>query len=106
MASLLGRSVLVTGGNGGIGLGMARAVGAAGAHVVLWGRNEDKNDHALAQLHADGITAHAFACDVSDEADVERAFDESITVAGGRIDSVFANAGHGGVHRRFVDLTL
>ena len=41
--SLMGRTVLVTGGNGGIGLGMASACGRAGARLVLWGRDETKN---------------------------------------------------------------
>src|SRR5262245_9164634 len=106
MSSLVGRTVLVTGGNGGIGLGMARAMGVEGAHVVIWGRSEEKNDIALAQLHADGIPAHAFVCDVADERWVEDVFGESLLVSGGRIDAVFANAGHGGVHKPFVDLSL
>ncbi|MGH9133546.1 MAG: SDR family NAD(P)-dependent oxidoreductase, partial [Ilumatobacteraceae bacterium] len=96
MSSLGGRTVLVTGGNGGIGLGMSRAVAAAGAQVVIWGRDEDKNERALEQLRADGATAHAFVCDVSDERAVDHAFEASVAAAGGRIDSVFANAGRGG----------
>ena len=43
MVDLTGRVVVVTGGNGGIGLGMAKAVAEAGADVVIWGRNADKN---------------------------------------------------------------
>ena len=106
MTSLTGRTVLITGGNGGIGLGMAMAIGCAGAQVVIWGRNESKNDEASATLAANGITAHAFVCDVSDEAAVEHTFAASISAAGGRIDSVFANAGRGGTGASLVDTTL
>jgi NAD(P)-dependent dehydrogenase (short-subunit alcohol dehydrogenase family) len=106
MASLDNRTVLITGGNGGIGLGMASAVGAAGAQVVVWGRDEGKNAAALERLRSEGVTAHALVCDVSDEAQVEDAFARSIEVAGGRIDSVFANAGRGGTGTAFADTSL
>jgi NAD(P)-dependent dehydrogenase (short-subunit alcohol dehydrogenase family) len=105
-ASLSGRTVLVTGGNGGIGLAMATACGRAGAQIVVWGRNETKNNDALVALAADGIDAHAFTCDVGDEQSVENAFVASVTAAGGRIDSVFANAGRGGTGTSFVNTTL
>lgn len=98
--------MLVTGGNGGIGLAMAAACGRAGAQVVIWGRNGPKNAEALAALHADGTTAHAFVCDVDDEAAIESTFAASIEAAGGRIDSVFANAGRNGPGTRFVDTSL
>ena len=107
MSSLASRTVLVTGGNGGIGLGMASAVGAAGAQVVLWGRDDAKNAVALERLRSEGVTAHAFLCDVADEQqEVVDVFARSVEVAGGRIDSVFANAGRGGSGRSFVDTTL
>jgi len=98
--------VLVTGGNGGIGLGMASATGAAGAGVVIWGRSQDKNEQALERLHAEGVTAHAFVCDVGDEQQVEDTFARSIEAAGGRIDAVFANAGRGGTGTAFIDTSL
>lgn len=103
---LAGRAVLVTGGNGGIGLAMAAAVGRAGAQVVIWGRDEHKNAAAVERLESDGIVANAFVCDVVDAGSVERAFGASVDAAGGRIDSVFANAGAVSAGRRFVDLTL
>ncbi|MEO6125928.1 MAG: SDR family oxidoreductase [Ilumatobacteraceae bacterium] len=106
MTSLANRTVLITGGNGGIGLGMASAVGAAGAQVVLWGRDEAKNETALTRLRSEGATAHAIMCDVADEQQVIDAFGRSIEVAGGRIDAAFANAGRGGSGRSFVDTTL
>lgn len=106
MTSLAGRTVLVTGGNGGIGLAMATACGQAGAQIVIWGRNAAKNDEATVVLQAAGIAVHSFVCDVSDEAQVEATFAASLLAAGGRIDSVFANAGRGGSGASFVDTTL
>lgn len=103
---LAGRAVLITGGNGGIGLGMASACARAGAQVVLWGRDEAKNDAALARLRAEGATAHAVRCSVDDPADVNAAFAQSISAAGGRIDAVFANAGTTGGGVGFLDLDL
>jgi len=54
---LTGKTAIVTGGNSGIGLGMAEAMAHAGAAVCIWGTNEDKNVHALARLHAIGAKA-------------------------------------------------
>ncbi len=101
--TLDGRTVLITGGNGGIGLGMASAVGAAGAQVIIWGRNEAKNAAALGRLAAEGVTAHAFPCDV---AQIISSFAASVDAAGGRVDAVFANAGRGGRGTAFLDLSL
>lgn len=104
--SLAGRSVLITGGNGGIGLGMASACAAAGARIVIWGRDEGKNDVALARLHSEGADAHAFVCDIGDPEQVRSTFDRSVEAVGGRIDSVFANAGRTGTGTPFVDMGL
>ena len=49
---LTGHAALVTGGNSGIGLGMARALVQAGASVAIWGTNEEKNAKAVAGLQA------------------------------------------------------
>ena len=103
---LSGKVALITGGNSGIGLGMAQALVEAGAVVSIWGTNEEKNQAALAQLTKAGGRATAVRCDVSDEAAVERAFAETIS-AHGRVDSCFVNAGVAG--RRgvasFMDMT-
>lgn len=93
--SLEGRVVVITGGNGGIGLGMAHAVAAAGAAVAIWGRNEEKNTEAVHQLRAAGAEAMATTCDVSDEDQVARAM--AVTLADvGHVDCLIANAGIGG----------
>jgi len=91
---LSGRGVVVTGGNGGIGLGMARALLASGAGVAIWGSNAEKTERARAQLAAGGDPArvHAFVGDVADEAQVETAFAASVAALG-RVDACFANAG-------------
>src|SRR5207249_4548599 len=75
---LTGKVALVTGGNSGIGLGMAEAMAQAGAAVCIWGTNEDKNAAALARLKGHGPKAMALRCDVSDEAAVERCFAETV----------------------------
>ncbi|WP_261569003.1 SDR family NAD(P)-dependent oxidoreductase [Frankia gtarii] len=102
---LRGRVSLVTGGNGGIGLGIAEALAAAGADVVILGTNERKNAAAQQAVAAHGGRVLALRCDVGDEAQVIDAFEQAVG-AFGRIDSCFANAGIGGEPMRFTDLTL
>jgi NAD(P)-dependent dehydrogenase (short-subunit alcohol dehydrogenase family) len=92
---LSGKVALVTGGNSGIGLGMAEAMAQAGAAVCIWGTNEGKNAAALDRLRAHGGKAMAIRCDVSDEAAVERCFTETVKALG-RVDAFFANAGVSG----------
>ena len=95
MTDLSGHIALVTGGNGGIGLGMAMGLAEAGADIAIWGNNPTKNEAAVARLEATGRKIHLERCDVSDEAAVEAAF-ASTLAAMGRVDSVFANAGTSG----------
>ena len=101
---LSGRVVLITGGNGGIGLGMARGLAQAGAEVCIWGTNESKNERALAELAAIGPRVSAQQCDVSDEAAVQENFARTLAVHG-RVDGCFANAGIGGRGTAFDDMT-
>ena len=89
---LSGKVALITGGNGGIGLGMAEAVAQAGADVCIWGTNAAKNAAAVEKLQAYGTRVAALACDVGDEAQVEAAFAETLARFG-RVDACFANAG-------------
>ena len=92
---LTGRNAVVTGGNGGIGYGMARALLGAGASVSIWGSNPDKTERAKAALATECGAAsrvHALVCDVGDEAQVERCFAASVAALG-RVDACFANAG-------------
>jgi len=89
---LKGKVALVTGGNGGIGLGMAAGLAAAGAHLVIWGSNPDKNAAAEKQLKQHGRRVLAQRCDVTDEAQVEKSFADAVKSMG-RIDGCFANAG-------------
>ncbi len=103
---LTGRVALVTGGNSGIGLGFADALAQAGASICIWGTNAQKNADALAKLRAHQVKAEAFTCDVGDEAQVEKAFADTVA-AFGRVDSCFANAGVSGRAsvKSFIDLS-
>ena len=94
MFDLTGKVCLVTGGNSGIGLGMADALAGAGADVCIWGRNEKKNADALKQLEKHGHRVMSLACDVSNEEAVESCFARTVEDLGG-VDACFANAGVG-----------
>jgi NAD(P)-dependent dehydrogenase (short-subunit alcohol dehydrogenase family) len=102
---LRGHCALVTGGNSGIGLGMATALAEAGADVAIWGTNDEKNTTAQRQLAALGTKAVAVRCDVGDEEQVEAAFAETLAALG-KVDSCFANAGIGGGASSFEQFTL
>lgn len=92
---LTGKTALITGGNSGIGLGMAEALAQAGASVCIWGSNADKNAAALARLKALGGKALALQCDVGEEAQVEQRFAETVAALG-PVHACFANAGVSG----------
>lgn len=85
---LTGRRALVTGGNSGIGLAMARALGLAGASVVLAARAPDKLDAAAAELAADGIDASAHPTDLADPAALA-----GLAKAAGNVDILVNAAG-------------
>jgi 2-deoxy-D-gluconate 3-dehydrogenase len=89
---LAGRVAVVTGGNGGIGLGMARGLAAAGAAIAIVGRNEAKSNAAVAELTASGARAVAIAADVTDQAEVD-AMVAAVLAAFGRLDILVNNAG-------------
>ena len=91
---LTGHVALVTGGNSGIGLGMARGLHNAGAAVAIWGTNRANNDAAVAELTGagSGAAVAAFGVDVADEESVAAGTAQTLETFG-RIDSLFANAG-------------
>lgn len=89
---LSGKVAIVTGGNGGIGLGMARGLAEAGADIAVVGRNEAKSDAAVADLRQRGAKAISVVADVTDKAAVE-AMVELVARELGRIDILVNNAG-------------
>jgi NAD(P)-dependent dehydrogenase (short-subunit alcohol dehydrogenase family) len=91
---LTGKVAVVTGGNRGIGLGIARGLAKAGATISIWSRDEARNREAANELAALGATVTSEICDVSREDDVGRCTDATVEQLG-RIDICVANAGYG-----------
>jgi 2-deoxy-D-gluconate 3-dehydrogenase len=89
---LKGKVAIVTGGNGGIGLGMARGLASAGARIVVAARNQEKSRAAVAELARLGSEAVTIAVDVAEEASVGALVRETID-RWGRIDILVNNAG-------------
>ena len=90
--NLSGKVALVTGGNGGIGLGMAQGLANAGAAILVAGRNDEKNAAAVATLVESGSDAAAATADVTDEAAVA-AMVEAALSRWGRLNILVNNAG-------------
>ena len=89
---LSGKVAVVTGGNGGIGFGMARGLAEAGCAIVVAGRNADKSARAVKELQGLGVRAAAVAANVADEAAVA-ALIKRTAEDFGRVDIVINNAG-------------
>ncbi len=89
---LTGKVAIVTGGNGGIGLGMAQGIASCGAHIVISGRNAEKAGPALESLRALGVQAEFVAADVTRKAECENLIDAT-EAAFGRVDILVNNAG-------------
>src|ERR1700676_2427 len=89
---LSGKVAVVTGGNGGIGLGMARGLAEAGASVAIVGRNEAKSNEAVAELRECGAKAISVVADVTDKAAVAAMVERTVRELG-RIDALVNNAG-------------
>ena len=89
---LTGRVAIVTGGNGGIGKGMALGLAGAGTSIVVAARNPQKNAHAVKEIEALGVKVRAIPVDVTSEEEVGSLIVESIETFG-RIDILINNAG-------------
>ncbi|WP_169568572.1 SDR family NAD(P)-dependent oxidoreductase [Sneathiella limimaris] len=101
---LTGKVALITGGNGGIGLGMAKAIAEAGGDVCIWGTNADKNAAAVDELKTFGTKVGSLLCDVSDQQAVKDSFAKTLEDFG-RVDGCFANAGVSSKGKPFLSIT-
>jgi 2-deoxy-D-gluconate 3-dehydrogenase len=89
---LKGRVALVTGGNGGIGLGMARGLAEAGCAIAIAGRNQAKSEAAAAELAKLGVKTAVLTGDVTDESQCRKLVDDAAARLG-RLDILVNNAG-------------
>jgi 2-deoxy-D-gluconate 3-dehydrogenase len=92
MFDLKGKVAIVTGGNGGIGLGMARGLASAGARVVVAARNKEKSNAAVRELQALGAGALGISVDVTEEKSVNALVSETVARCD-RLDILVNNAG-------------
>ncbi|MBV1932087.1 MAG: SDR family oxidoreductase [Porticoccaceae bacterium] len=88
---LSGKVAIITGGNGGLGLGIAKGLAVAGAKVAVVGRRQEKIDKAVKELEAQGAQALGISCDVGSEEDVNRMV-AATAEHFGRIDILVNNA--------------
>src|SRR5919204_1269456 len=102
---LSGHVALVTGGNSGIGLGIADGLARAGADVAIWARRAERNAEAREELSRHGPRIVDVVCDVTDAGSVTEAFARTLELLG-RIDSCFATAGGTKLQAPFVEMTL
>jgi 2-deoxy-D-gluconate 3-dehydrogenase len=92
MFDLTGKVAIVTGGNGGIGFGMARGLAKVGARVIVAARNQEKSDTAVRELRALGSDSLAIQVDVADERSVDALVNKTLNSCG-RLDILINNAG-------------
>ena len=105
MIDLSEKVFVITGGNGGIGLGLAEGIAEAGGSIAIWARNEEKNAHAVKILEDIGVKAKSYVCDVSSEENVIATLASTVNDFG-RLDGLFANAGRAGTGTPFVQTSL
>ena len=105
MPNLSEKVFVITGGNSGIGLGLAEGIAEAGGSIAIWARNEEKNAHAVKILEDLGIEARSYVCDVSSEENVSATLASTVNDFG-RVDGLFANAGRAGTGTPFVETSL
>jgi 2-deoxy-D-gluconate 3-dehydrogenase len=101
---LTGKVAVVTGGNGGIGLGMAKGLAKAGAAIVVAGRNREKSEAAVGELKRHGSKAAFIEVDVEKEASCRSLMSAAATQFG-RLDVLVNNAGIN-IRRQPQDYTL
>ena len=89
---LSNKVAIVTGGNGGIGLGMVRGLANAGATIAIVGRNVDKTQAAVSEIEALGVVSQGVITDVTDSRAVVAMVEEVVSTLGG-IDILVNNAG-------------
>ena len=89
---LTGKVAVVTGGNGGIGLGIAMGLAGAGANIVIAARSVEKTAQALENIRALGAQAHGFTVDVTQEPAIQRIVTSTIDHMG-RLDILVNNSG-------------
>ena len=89
---LNGKVAVITGGNGGIGLGMARGIASCGASIVIAGRDQQKAEVALQALRDDGAEASFIVSDVTKKTDCQALIDGAVQ-RHGRVDILVNNAG-------------
>lgn len=92
---LTGKTAIVTGGNGGIGLGIAQGLADAGANLVILGRNDTKNQRVVEHFKNQQRPCLGLTCDVAIKADIERCVEATLAKFGG-IDILINNAGIAG----------
>ena len=105
MPNLSEKVFVITGGNGGIGLGLAEGIAEAGGSIAVWARNEEKNADAVKILEDIGVKAKSYVCDVSSEENVIATLASTVNDFG-RLDGLFANAGRAGTGTPFVETSL
>ena len=104
MFDLSGKVAVVTGGNGGIGLGIAEGLAGAGADVVVAARSREKTARAVERLEGLGVKALGLTVDVRDEASVAAMISSTVEQFG-RLDVLVNNAGIG-IRKAPEDYTL
>lgn len=101
---LSGRTAIVIGASGGLGVAMAHSLSEAGAALALVGRNTEKLDSLVAEVRSSGGTAESFAADVTDEADVDK-LREAIAARFGAPQILINSAGTN-IRKNLVDFSL
>lgn len=102
--NLSGKVTLVTGGNGGLGLGFARGIAKQGGDIEIWGRSADKNAAAKAELESFGVKVTTRQVDVASQEQVIDGYN-ALLADHGRIDCVIANSGINAPTRSVLDTT-